>query len=99
MILKTMAEIRTANVRAGHYFFSRGAMQHFNSRIERGGPYIDRAARRSLFVTSESDDLHGRRYTVRAAYWDTGDVRTVGGFMEHSMVEHAREAARAAKGR
>ena len=74
MGFKRMSDLRAANAAAGHFFFSRGAMRAFNSRIE-SALYDGR-----VFITSESmgygDDDHRRMFAVREAMPD-GKIETL----------------------
>jgi hypothetical protein len=97
-----MSEIRAANAayatRTGRaYWFERGAMKFFNTRIE-GGPYGGR-----LFVTSERfTNAHSTReesarhptgWSVREAHPD-GRISTVGNLQDYSSKAAAVAAAK-----
>lgn len=85
----SIAAVRDANKRAGFYFFERGALSFFNSRVAStlyGGRY---------FITSEQfEESYPRKYTIREAF-DDGRVETVGEFQAYADIDDAREAARA----
>lgn len=84
----TIAEIRAADAKAGHYFFGPDATRFFRTRIAPGvinGRY---------FITSEKfrDDAP-RLYTIRRAN-DDGTIDTVGEFQQYKTLRAARAAAR-----
>jgi hypothetical protein len=73
-----MAGIRAHNEAAGFFFFSRGAMRFFRSRVL---PYVYQGPGGVAFVTSEKtgfDDASPRRHTARTYNPATGEVRTLG---------------------
>jgi hypothetical protein len=80
----TVDEIKVANLRRGHYWFSSSTMHFFRSRVESGviaGRY---------FVTSEQfDDRAPRLYTIRKAN-DDGTIDTFGEFQQFGTLEEAR---------
>lgn len=92
-MFKSMSAIRAANKayakRASRaYWFERGAMKFFNTRIE-GGPYGGR-----FFVTSERmDDHHPIGWAVREAHPD-GRISTVGNLQDYSSKASAVAAAK-----
>lgn len=83
-MFKTMAQVRKANKANGYFFFSRGAMKCFNSRVESNlisGRY---------FITSEQfDDDYPRDYAVREVE-DNADIFTVG--ERYASLDDARKA-------
>ena len=85
----TIEDIKTANKKAGKYFFSSGSMRFFNSRVSQtvypteGGAY---------FVTSEKGPDEIRRYSVRYC-GEGGDIVTVGDFQAYASGSGARKAA------
>lgn len=91
--MSSMSEIRAANKayakRTGRaYWFERGAMKFFNTRIE-GGPYGGR-----FFVTSERmDSNHPIGWAVREAHPD-GRISTVGDLQQYSSKAAAIAAAK-----
>jgi len=89
-MFKTLADVRRANKGAGHYFFERGTMNFFGSRIE-SGLYVGQ-----YFVTSEEGFYKSdpRRYTIRMARPD-GSVYDASDFRQFASIEDAREEARA----
>ena len=86
---RTITAVRELNNSTGHFFFSRGAMRFFNSRIE-GGTY--NASGRCLFVTSEqfSEDSP-RRFTIRESL-ESGKIETVGEFQQYATKSNAVSA-------
>jgi len=94
----TIRELETRNREAGFYFFSRGALEFFSSRIH---PAVYEGPGGVFFVTSERCrpfHRHSRAYTVRE-FHTGGDVRTHGEFQEYSYRQAAHSAAeKAAKG-
>jgi len=73
----TIAEIKSANYAAGHYFFSTGAMRFFDSKIESS------VLAYRHFITSEQGPDNVRRFSVRVVS-DDGRVDTLS---EHGQFE------------
>ena len=74
----TMAQIKDANEKAGHYWFSAGAVRFFRSRI---GTAVYEGPCGVFFVSSEQFEASNgeralRRYTVRQFCPETGRVDT-----------------------
>ena len=97
----SIATIRAANEAAGRHFFDRDSMRFFRSRIESSNAHLSGDGKRAYFVTSEqfvpsSDIPAPRKYTVRVADRETGDVDTHGDFQGYGNFDDAKEAARAA---
>ena len=90
---RTIDQMKAANARLGHHWFTPGAMRFFNSRAL-SGVYAGR-----LFVSSEQyrsrhTGYRARLYTIRAVS-DAGGVSTVGEFQQYSTRRRAIAAARA----
>lgn len=95
---KTMAEIKSANLRINHHWFDKGAMRFFDTRIETG------VIKGKYFITSEQyhdSGCHGwscnrngscgpRLYTIRIAFSD-GSVDTIGDFQQFATKRDARK--------
>lgn len=85
-------QIKRANENSGRYFFSKGAMRSFNSRVH------DVVYSGCVFVTSERNDMpycppQPRVYTVRVAMSD-GSIETYGSMGDYATrAEAHREAA------
>jgi hypothetical protein len=72
----SISQIKANNARNGYYFFSKGAMRSFNTRVH------DAVYGQCVFVTSERNDIpycapQPRVYTVRIAT-DDGCIETYG---------------------
>lgn len=96
----TMDKIKLENAQAGKFFFSKGAMRFFASRVSDAVYQGDGGV---FFVTSEQFRSHEytarRMYTVHQFNPETKDVSTVGEFQAYKSRTAAHEAAkRAAKG-
>jgi len=98
----TAADLRAIADHAGRYFFSRGTMRFFKSRLLEGvyAPDGHKAlpGNRFFFVTSERHDDNPRHYAVRmvtlGSVWDdrpTVDIVTVGEY--HPSAKSARKEA------
>lgn len=73
---RTITQITQANKDAGKYFFSPGAMQFFNSKVD--PETWERPGGGEYFLTSEQvDEKSPRRWTIRRALTD-GAIATVG---------------------
>ena len=79
-----MADVKRINRDNGKYFFEKGALKFFNSRIGNtlyGNKY---------FVTSEQyNENFPRLYTIRMFDVNTGSVDTVGEFQEFTTGQQA----------
>lgn len=85
----TIEQIKRANAQRGHYFFERGAMRFFNSRIL---PTVYGGA---FFITSEKDHWDGPRlYTIRQCL-PNGEIETIGKFQQYETAAQARKAIHA----
>lgn len=95
-MFNSIEEIRAANVSAGCFFFSQGALRFFDSRI---GWEVYPVVEGAYFVTSERFDYwDDRLYTVRFAF-DSGHVVDASKFQEFKSQEAAhKEARRLAEG-
>ena len=85
-------QIKRANENSGRYFFSKGALRSFNSRVH------DVVYSGCVFVTSERNNIpysrpQPRVYTVRIAMAD-GSIETYGSMGDYATrAEAHREAA------
>lgn len=83
----TIAEMKRKNEEVGDHWFSKGAMDFFNTRIE-AGPNV-----KNIFITSEAMEPDAeRKYTLRWFVENTSKVRTLGEFCEFDTLEEARKA-------
>jgi hypothetical protein len=88
-----MSIVRAANAAAGHYWFERGTMRFFRSRVGRmayrgpGGVYFVSSEQ---FVGSDGR-AHARKFTVRRQNAD-GSIDTVGAFNELDCVTATAKA-------
>ena len=83
--------IKATNARNGFYFFSKGAMRSFNTRVH------DVVYGNCVFVTSERNDIpycapQPRVYTVRIAMED-GSIETYGSLGDYSTRAEAHREA------
>jgi hypothetical protein len=95
----TMAMIRAKNKEVGHNWFSRGAMEFFNSRIERG---VYQGSGGIYFVSSEQflpydSEPKPRKYSVRQFDPETGHVNTVNSFNDMTREDAIAKAKELAK--
>jgi hypothetical protein len=83
----TITEMKKRNQEQGQKFFSKGAMDFFNTTIEA------RPDKNNIFITSEfMDDPENKRYSLRRFDTETDKVETVGEFQEYGTLEEARQA-------
>ena len=83
--------IKATNARNGYYFFSKGAMKSFNTRVH------DVVYGNCVFVTSEKNNIpycapQPRVYTVRIAMED-GSIETYGSLGDYSTRAEAHREA------
>jgi len=84
---RTIADVKKANKENGFFWFSKGAMKFFDTKIEtsllKGG----------YFVTSEDIDCHNfRKYKIRRVKNDKGNIETIGD--SFNRLEKAKEIIR-----
>lgn len=85
-------QIKHLNASKGHFYFSPDTMRFFHSRTDQTAVVVDGVA---YFITSEQRECDTpRKYTIRKANLETGDIATVGEF--HCYATH-REAKVALK--
>jgi hypothetical protein len=85
------SQIIANNARNGYYFFSKGALKSFNSRVH------DVVYGNCVFVTSEKNDMpycapQPRVYTVRIAMAD-GSIETYGSLGDYATRAQAHRQA------
>ena len=85
------SQIIANNARNGYYFFSKGALKSFNSRVH------DVVYGNCVFVTSEKNDIpygapQPRVYTVRIAMAD-GSIETYGNLGDYATRAQAHREA------
>ncbi len=86
-MFNSIADIRAANARKGHMWFSPDSMRFWRCAIH------GKVIKGRYFITSEQySDSSGRRYTIREANQD-GTISTVGKFQQFATLKEAREAA------
>ena len=87
--------IKTKNEQAGYFFFEKGAMRFFNSRI---CPTVYKGDGGVFFITSEQFDHNSeRKYTVRKVNADW-TIRTVGEFNALTKGQAIKKARECSKG-
>ena len=87
----SISQIKANNARNGYYFFSKGAMRSFNTRIH------DVVYGQCVFVTSERNNVpysrpQPRVYTVRIAMED-GSIETYGSLGDYATRSQAHAEA------
>jgi hypothetical protein len=87
----SISQIQNNNASNGYYFFSKGAMKSFNTRVH------DAVYGGCVFVTSEKNDMPyyaplPRVYTVRIAMAD-GSIETYGSLGDYSTRAQAHAEA------
>lgn len=87
----SVSQIKANNARNGRYFFSKGAMKGFNSRVH------DVVYSGCVFVTSERNNMpysapQPRVYTVRVAMAD-GSIQTFGDLGDYATRAEAHRQA------
>jgi hypothetical protein len=82
----SIEEMKKRDSETGQYWFSKGAMAFFNTKIE------SEPTEKGHFVTSEyPEDPIQKRYTIR--YFDpiTNKVETIGDFRQYETLSEAME--------
>jgi len=81
----TIAEMKKRNKQQGEYWFSKGAMEFFNTKIE------SKPTEKGYFITSEyMEDPSKKRYTIRLFDQETNKVETVGDFRKYETLKEAK---------
>ena len=80
----TIAEMKRRDSETGQYWFSKGAMAFFNTKIE------SEPNEKGYFVTSEyMEDPKTKRYTIRLFNLTTNKVETIGDFRQYETLSEA----------
>ncbi len=88
----SLAVVKTANRRAGRFFFTQDTTRFFRSRYPESAY---KAGDRAYFITSEQFDDHAPRlFTLRVCDLTTGAVDTVGEFQEYRSRHRAEKVLR-----
>lgn len=83
-------QIKYLNKQKGHFFFSADTMRFFHSRVGQTAYAVNGVA---FFVTSEQREYDTpRKYTVRKANLESGNVCTVGEFQAYDTNAQAMSA-------
>ncbi len=88
MFYYAIDQIKQANQENGFHFFERDTMRFFKSRILSevyGGQY---------FITSEVEPFSGRKYTIRKADLNNGDIETIGKHCQYATAAQAKAAVK-----
>jgi hypothetical protein len=88
----TIEQITARNRETGHHFFDADTLRFFRSRIN-ARVYHAHATGVAYFVTSEQAPHSPRRYTLRRFDQATGEVETVGEFLQYATRSAAHNAA------
>jgi hypothetical protein len=83
-----LEQFKALNAAKGKYWFSPDTMDFFGTRIH------DWDGNTGLFITSEQPPHGDRRYSIRKADFETGDVATVGGFCAYKTLAAAKAGVR-----
>jgi hypothetical protein len=83
-------QIKDLNARKGYYFFSPNTIRFFHSRTDRTAIIVNHEA---YFITSEQREHNTpRKYTIRKAILETGDITTIGKFHSYDTHKQAKNA-------
>ena len=83
---ENMEQIKEANRKNGHYWFSPGTMQFFNSIVE------SELLEGGFFITSEKFKKDSpKRYTIRQITNNKGQIKTAGKFQDFKTLQSARK--------
>lgn len=87
----TITEMKRLNKAAGQYWFSKGAMKFFNTKIEA------KPDKNNFFITSDCPNDGIKRYTIRRFNTETYEVETASEFWEFRTLEEAKAARKQMK--
>ncbi|SDB95235.1 DUF7447 family protein [Shouchella lonarensis] len=82
----TITEMKARNAAAGYYWFSRGNMRLFKTKIE------TRPTKDGYFITSDQPGNTDRRFSIQLFDLSTSDVYTIGAFQEFATLADAKAA-------
>jgi hypothetical protein len=83
----SIAEMKKRNLKSGQYWFSDGAMEFFNTKIE------SEPTEKGYFITSEyPEEPSQKRYTIRFFDQKTNRVETIGDFRHYETLSEAMGA-------
>ena len=86
----SISQIKHLNADKGMFFFSKDTIRFFHSRTDKTAIAIDDVA---YFITSEQREYDTpRKYTIRKANMETGNITTVGEFQKYPTRAEAKEA-------
>jgi hypothetical protein len=85
-------EFEQLNKAKGFHWFSKDIMRFFRSRVSN----FDRIT--GYFITSEQATGHDRRYTIRQANFETGQVETIGEFQAYADIRTAKAVIKRLRG-
>lgn len=87
-----MSNIKYMNEKSGQYWFSPSAMYFFHSRIP---AFAYKKGRLAYFISSEQrESSTPRKYSIRVANLDTGNIDIVGGFHNYTKSQANTELKR-----
>ena len=83
----TIEEMKKRNAAQGQFWFTKGAMEFFNTKIE------SEPSEKGCFITSEyMEDPSKKRYTIRFFDQEKNTVETIGDFREYETLKDAKGA-------
>jgi hypothetical protein len=86
--MMSLTEFKRLNKAKGYYWFEPDTMRFFKTRISNWDPIS------GTFITSEKGPDGQRRFSVRKANFETGEVDTVGKFQQYGSLGAAKTARR-----
>ena len=80
----TLIEFKEFNKEQGYHYFEPDTMRFFDSKIEQWDST-------DYFVTSEKTGFEStnRKYSIRKANFETGNVKTIGTFFQYDTIDEA----------
>ena len=85
-------EFKQLNKAKGFHWFSKATMSFFRSRVS------DFDCITGYFISSESGTDNTRRYTIRRANFETGQVETIGKFQAYGDIRTAKAEIKRLRG-
>lgn len=89
--------VKRINEAKGKFFFSKGAMQFFNSDVPHNEAFLTDDGKKYLFITSEQfkgsrGESAPRKYTVHSMDVASGETSGIGRFQQHDTYGSARRS-------
>lgn len=90
--MMSLNEFKSLNRQKGFHWFDQGTLSFFRSRVSNWDCVT------GYFISSERGPDGYRKYSVRKADFETGNVSTVGGFFSYPSIATAKTTVKRLRG-